>query len=163
MMHINRLLPVALVFVLVTAFWSNISYSAPSVSVKTKYYDIKGTSASELRRQMRRRGPQGYWALAIWNVRWSGRCKLSVSISYTYPRWSNEGTASSALRKKWGSMLKNLIKHEKGHGQFGINAAKEIEKSRCRTNPKTIIKKWARKDVLYDRRTDHGGKFGVKL
>lgn len=163
MIYLRRILPFTIISALVLILWPSISNSAPSVSVKTKYYNIKGSSAKGLKQQMRRHGPKGYWASTTWRVHWSSKCKLSVAISYTYPRWSDKKKASPALRNKWDSMLKNLKKHEKRHGLFGINAAKEIEKSHCGKKNHSIVIKWAKQDKIYDRRTDHGRNEGVKL
>ncbi len=146
-----------------TLFAINPSVAKPKISVKTKYYAITGDTSAELKRQMNRKGPRGNWARADWYVRWSGSCRLSLEIRYVYPKWKNKSQAPAALRKKWDRMMKALQKHEKQHGQHGINAAREIESSKCASDPKEIVRKWANQDRKYDRRTNHGLKEGVVL
>ena len=135
----------------------------PAVTVNSTYYAITGTTSAELKAQMKSLGPQGYWAYTTWNVNWTGNCRVSLKISYTYPRWTNQGSAPPALRAAWNQMMTNLRTHEEGHGQHGKNAAKEIEQSHCRSDPKTITQKWAAQDKTYDAQTNHGRTQGVVL
>ncbi len=137
------------------------SFADPSITVKTKYYEIRGLTARQLKAQMRRRGPKGFWAYTRWYVRWTGNCRVSAEINYTFPRWTNRKQATGWLRQRWDRMTRNLWRHEKGHGRHGINAAHEIHKSRCRGDPMKIIRKWAKQDRIYDRRTGHGRTEGV--
>lgn len=132
-------------------------------TVTTKYYDIKGKSASQLKAQMKRHGPQGFWAYNNWYVRWTGDCKVSLEVDYTFPRWTNRGSAPAGLRDRWDRMIRNLIIHEQGHEQHGRNAAREIDETRCAGDPMEIIDKWANQDKVYDRKTHHGETQGVVL
>ena len=152
------------IFALLLLF-STVTYAHsanPTIKTTFKYYDIKGDTAKELKRQMKRKGPNGFWAYARWNVRWSSRCKVSVSIKITMPRWKNMSDGSAALQKKWKRMVTVLRIHELNHGKHGINAAKEIVAKNCK-NPKKAIRKWAKQDKLYDKKTAHGRKEGVRL
>ena len=135
----------------------------PRVSANTNYYSIAGTTAAQLKAQMRSKGPNGKWAWTKWYVRWTGSCKTSVTITYTYPRWANRNQAPASLQKSWDRMMANLRTHEKGHTQHGINAAAEIERTRCKGNPMSIIKKWAQRDKTYDSRTRSGATQGGVL
>lgn len=97
----------------------------PVVTVNTEHYEIQGKSASELMKQMRRHGPKGFWAYTTWSVqsarsRWDGSCIVSLEINYTYPRWTNYGSASASLRDRWDRMMTNLRLHEEGHGEIGM-------------------------------------------
>ncbi len=125
-----------------------------------KYYNIQGTTAGQLKAQMKRKGPQGHWAYSKWWVSWSSGCRVTVKLTYTFPKWTNSHKAPKSLRKSWKRMIKRLWIHERGHGQHGINAGRKIKKSGCR-NPKKIIDKWAAQDKIYDRRTGHGRTQGV--
>ena len=87
------------------------------------------------------------------------------------PKWKNKSSAKSALQKKWDKWYKKLLAHEKTHGSHGKKAYKEIKqqfsnqdsKKNCKQLEKainlftnTIIKKYNKKDKLYDKQTDHG-------
>jgi predicted secreted Zn-dependent protease/pimeloyl-ACP methyl ester carboxylesterase len=161
----SSLLRIAVVALLGCSIF-NAAMAKPRVSVKTKYFSVTGTTANELRAQMVSKGPNpGEFSSAYtkWYVRWTGSCRTSVTITYTYPKWENRTQASVSLQKIWDRYVANLRTHEKGHGQHGINAAAEIERSRCKGNPKAIINKWAQEDRAYDIQTAHGKTQGVSL
>ena len=152
---------------LVVLFFALTSFSYahaanPSIKTTFKYYKIKGDTAQNLKRQMKRKGPRGYWAYAKWNVKWSSKCKVKVSIKITMPQWQNKSEAPATLQKKWSKMISALKKHELNHGNHGINAAKELVSKKCK-NAKKIVRKWAKQDKIYDRKTNHGRKEGVRL
>ena len=82
---------------------------APSVTVRVEHYDIRGTTASELRHQLDEKGIEWtdgntYDAYTRWYVRWrfnyiatpSGcaitSVRTSVEIVHTMPRWKDRGT-----------------------------------------------------------------------
>ena len=150
------------VFALLPAMASTAA-AKPKIVVKTKYYTITGSTSRELKNQMKRKGPRGYWAYTGWYVTWTGGCRTTVKVSYEYPKWENRNQAPAALRAKWDSMIKALKNHEEQHGQHGINAAKEIEKTNCAGNPKSITSKWANQDKIFDAQTNHGKNQGVVL
>ena len=137
--------------------------AAPKVTVNTSYYPISGRSTSDLIEQMRQRGPNGFWAYTRWYVRWTGDCRVSVSIDYTYPQWTDRDRAPPYTRRLWDKMMTARRRHEEGHGRHGLNAAAEVEKSRCAGDPRAITRKWAARDKAYDARTAHGRKEGVVL
>lgn len=158
----KALLSVVALVTAVAATPGNV-YAKPKIIAKTKYYSISGTTSRELKNQMKRKGPRGYWAYAGWHVRWSGDCRITVEISYEYPKWKNRNEAPAALRTSWDRMMTALMKHEQQHGQHGINAAREIDKSKCAGDPRKITSKWARQDKTFDRQTNHGRNQGVVL
>ena len=132
----------------------------PIINEKTKYYNVSGSTVSKLRKSMKATGPNGFWAYAEWWVSWNAQCKLRVKITYTMPKIKDRAKTPLSVLKKWDAMLAQLLKHEKQHGQHGINAAQEIEAANCK-NGNAIIKKWAAEDKAYDKRTKHGIKEGV--
>ena len=149
--------------IVVSAQQPGISEASTSIKTSTKYYKISGKTTKELKSQMKRKGPRGYWAYAKWNVNWKNKgCRVSVKINYTFPKWVDMNKAPNSVRVKWKKMIIALKKHEKGHGNHGINAGREISKSNCK-NPKSAIKKWAAEDKNFDRRTNHGRNQGVVL
>jgi len=138
------------------------AWSKPKVTETITYYEISGDTAAELRAQMKTKGPNGYWGYSRWYVRWSGSCKLSVTVDITMPKLKNPENVPAGLVQKFDKMYAALLTHEKNHGQHGISAAEEIEANRCK-NGNAIIDKWAAEDVTYDKRTNHGETEGVVL
>lgn len=134
----------------------------PKVTVKNKTYEVDATSVQGLRQQMKQRGPNGYWAYTDWYVRWSGSCTLSVEITYTMPKHKDEGKMDAATRKRCKAMVSALKAHEEKHGAHGVQAAREIEQTRC-ANGDAVIKKWLNEDKAFDKRTRHGATEGVVL
>ena len=135
----------------------------PKIKVSKKYYSISGSTTRELKQQMRRKGPGGFWARADWRVSWFAGCQVTVEIKYQYPKWENRSGAPADVRRKWDRMMKALVRHEEQHGRHGINAGNEIDQSKCSGSPKKITEKWARQDKIYDRQTKHGKTEGVVL
>ncbi|WP_456388522.1 DUF922 domain-containing protein [Profundibacter sp.] len=162
--HINQSITVikAGIIILLLSLVATTVAAEPSASIVKKYYNVDATSISALKRQMRQRGPKGYWAYTRWFVKWSGRCAVSTKINYTYPRHTSPQSMPSDVRKKWDAMIKALIRHEEQHGQFGLLAAKEISRSKCK-HPHAVILRWAKEDRVLDKRTDHGKNEGVVL
>jgi len=147
----------------VFAFLANDALAKPTISTEKIFYEITGSTSSELKAQMKKKGPRGFWARAEWYVRWTDRCKVSVELTYTYPQWTNRKSASKKLQESWDYMMAALREHEEVHGQHGINAAEEIEASKCKGNPRIITNKWAQRDRDFDRETRHGTLEGVVL
>lgn len=137
-------------------------HAEPTIRVVTKYYEISGTSVRALKKQMKRRGPNGYWAYTKWYVRWSSDCKVELKITYTYPKLRDPNSVPLPVRQKFQTMVEKLTLHEKGHGQHGIEAASEISAAHCK-KAKKIIQKWAAQDKRYDAETRHGITQGVRL
>lgn len=116
--------------------------AAPIATVKESYYSINGTTAQELRAQMRKLGPtenrSPYDAYTRYYVKWSYHlresqdgCQLddirvTVATTYTYPRWENYSSGSARLQANWNQYFSKLKTHERGHGLNGANAANEI-------------------------------------
>ena len=143
--------------------YGGAAYAAnPSIKTTWKYYDIEGATSKELKKQMRRKGPRGYWAYARWFVNWTSRCQVTVKIQYTMPRWKNPEGGSADLRVSWNKMIANLKEHEQGHGKHGIEAGKEVAANNCKSGT-NITRKWAKQDKIFDRKTSHGRKTGVIL
>ncbi|NBR90556.1 MAG: DUF922 domain-containing protein [Rhodobacteraceae bacterium] len=134
----------------------------PKVSVSEKYYTVDATTVDGLLKQMGQRGPNGYWAYTDWRIKWTGSCALSATVTYTLPKHKNEAKLDPALQKKWKAMTTALKKHEEKHGANGVQAATEIEQTKC-ANGDAVIKKYNKKDIDLDARTDHGKKEGVVL
>jgi len=134
----------------------------PGLKTHWKYYNVSGSTARELKNDMKQRGPKGYWAYARWYINWSGNCKVDLTINYIMPRWHNKSGAPRVLQDSWDKMIANLKAHEQVHGSHGIKATNAIVAANCK-NPHQIITKWANEDKNFDARTGHGRRQGVVL
>lgn len=136
------------------------AFANPVVQENWSTYRVDGRDAGAILNQMAQRGPNGFWAYTTWFVRWTADCQVTVDIQYTMPQHTRPGALPENLRVRWAWMHANLIRHERKHGQHGINAAQELVTKRCR-NGNSIIQKWANEDRRLDQRTRHGQTEGV--
>jgi predicted secreted Zn-dependent protease len=122
-------------------------------------------------------------AITRWHVKWrfdfrskGNYCAIrtvqtSIDVIYNFPKWSDEADGPKELRDWWRRYLKALKKHEDGHRDIGISAAAEIEKAIGALRPEvnchemeiradnlgeSILKKFRRKEWIYDITTVHG-------
>lgn len=123
---------------------STFAYAVTSTTENIKLYPIYGSTADELRAQMRKLGPlvdnHPYDAYTRYYVKWrfelndeEGDCKISsthvtVHTNYTYPEWKNYTSASPVMQRNWDEYIVKLKHHERKHGEHGVNAAYEIDK-----------------------------------
>jgi predicted secreted Zn-dependent protease len=117
---------------------------APAVKVSYRYYPISGSSAAQLRSQMRQHGPfeplegRRYDARTEWLVQWSYRysrsnnqCRVGAlatkaDVTITYPRWAPTASAPRSLIVDWQRYMTALQTHENGHKDNGVAAARDI-------------------------------------
>lgn len=134
----------------------------PKITEKIKHYTASGTTVDAIRNSMNKNGPNGFWGFTEWYVRWSGSCKVSVTVDYTMPKLDTSQNIPRDVKAKFDVFYAKLLKHEKNHGLHGITAAREIEADKCK-NSHAIIKKFNRKDLDYDKRTRHGRSEGIRF
>jgi predicted secreted Zn-dependent protease len=107
-----------------------------------RYYDIRGTTAAELRAEIARLGPVSdgirHQAVTNWRLSWqpvtsvSGqRCSVSslnvsLTIEIVIPRWVNEIGAQQGLSTNWRTYLTGLLNHEHGHKDIALAGADEV-------------------------------------
>jgi len=128
------------------------AYAEPIINIRTTYYDISGITNDALRREMMRKGPDLHRfntgsnryrraaATASWRVNWNADykpsgaygCKVTaiqttVSIHFTYPRWTGRATARPNMASQWDRFYQAVVAHEETHASHGIAAAKQIE------------------------------------
>jgi predicted secreted Zn-dependent protease len=113
-----------------------------------KFYDVRGTTAAELRADIARLGPVSegtrHQGLTNWRITWTtattagaGVCvAAAVNISHTVeiviPRWANEVGAPQALSTSWRTYLSGLLHHEHGHrdiAEAGVSEVREALKN----------------------------------
>lgn len=167
-------------------------YAEPQLSEKYDYYDVDGHSAAELKRGMDGSGisenGKTYYAYTKWYVKWNytyqeegGRCRITsvgttLDVTYQLPRWRPVGDRPAALLGKWDLFYKALKKHEEGHKDFGVKAARDIELAIRQMAPRPscpaleaaanalgdgIVSKYAEQEKKYDQNTGHGRTQGA--
>lgn len=168
-------------------------FSEPRISVKIDYYKLYSTSQLGLRREMNEKGirwtdGKTYDGFTSWYVKWryeyyykKGYCSLeavdvSVEVKYTLPKWVVKPLGNREARNKWVRYSDALKKHEDGHRDFGIGAARDIEEALLSIGSRPscdrlgadanavayrIINDYNKKEIEYDRKTEHGRTQGA--
>ncbi|MCG7493907.1 DUF922 domain-containing protein [Thalassobius sp. Cn5-15] len=127
-----------------------------------RYYDVSSLKLHNIRRELTRKGPRGYWAYAQWWVSWTAQCEVTLTLTIDMPRHTRLDDMPADLRREWLRMTDALLKHERMHLDHGRQAAAAVAADKCQT-PYEIIDHWAAEDVELDRRTNHGRADGVYL
>lgn len=163
------------------------NYDYPKVNESFDYYDISGRSESELRREMDANGylwTDGirYAGMTFWTVRWMtyprtekelcavDKVEATVQVKFRLPRWSNN-SAPARVKNWWTWYYEGLLKHENGHRDFGVEAAREVQRTIAGIRPQNtckelyqvankagdqVLEKYKQLERDYDVRTRHG-------
>ena len=117
---------------------STLSASGPASipNATMQYYDVAGSTESELRADLNSKGPVGYDgykgdATTQWSIGWTWPgygtvfCTLSAptvtyQITVVFPRWNAPASAPPPLVAKWTNFALALGEHEKGHVDFVV-------------------------------------------
>lgn len=121
------------------------AYLGSSRALETiKYYDVRGSSIEELRRDVFTRGPydssgRRFAGWAEWRIQWRfdrkeipqgcaiANAVVEAHVNYTLPRWVDADDTPIELQDTWNRFLEALTLHEQGHGQLARELASEIE------------------------------------
>lgn len=160
----------------------------------TNYYTVKGATLAELHDSLQRTRP---WkdrpprhAATVWQIDWrfdvvrsAGLCRCSsfttrTVITVTLPRWTPPTNASPETVSTWNRYFVALAKHEAGHADFALRAAREQHKRVSQLGAETdcealkrrindtalqVLAEFRGQEQEYDRRTDHGATEGAVL
>ncbi len=116
----------------------------PDLRETIERYEIRGSTAKELKEQMKRLGPRKgdrvYDAYTKWKVAWTyafvtreGKCAISsidvsVEFTITLPQWNHlEVDADPGLVERWEQFLSAVEAHESEHRRLGLEAAIQVE------------------------------------
>ncbi len=138
-----RLLAILTAFLCAVAVATG-AQARPKVTIKTKHYDVRGKTGSEVLRQINRKGPRhGFLVRAIAqtqytlsygyeSVQTSKHCRITkaqvkLDIVYVYPRLRSK--VSGRLNKRWKRFLSGVRKHEEVHGKLAKQMAAATEKA----------------------------------
>lgn len=163
------------------------------ISEDYTYYDVNGSSASEVRRQMRANGTkwndgQVYAALTTWDISYNygiasengsyrvDDIRTTIDIHYTLPRWKPGTTPPENLA--WQSYSEKLLEHEVGHGDLAVEGAAAVNKAlaglgsfaskdelrrEAERAVQAALKQLKQVQVAYDDHTRHGETQGAVL
>ena len=155
------------------------------------YYVVEGDSTPRIIQSMRTRRYFEHNAYTEWYVRWGysfltepDECRLRhfdvrVEIRFTLPQWEKSGNSTKAMSSEWNRYINAVVVHEHGHAQLGLDAGEEMQKrvsSQKWSAPNAkalrkkidalceqVVKKYRDREVVYDRKTDHGRIQGARL
>jgi len=191
---LNRARAVVLLTAVFAGYASAAELEAPAISDSIEYRDIVGNNADPLAAALKQVGatsPGGdrFAASTRWQLRWNFRveqhpgksCELAsakteLDIHMTLPRWMPPKNASPVLVKRWNTFADALRKHEDGHRDIAIEAARVVtdraaaalpEKD-CATLKKRLgrvaddtLREYKDKESSYDVTTMHGQTQGA--
>lgn len=125
-----------------------LAFAAPvaaqtQVAPRLLEYEIQGTTARALAREMRHKGPSlstGHRAYAFtsWTLDWSlepqvdqticrpSAARVTALITITLPRWINPDQGNEKLRSKWLAFRSALERHERTHQQHAVDAGQRL-------------------------------------
>ena len=155
----------------------------PSTSMQTVYYDVSGLTLAELRRDIAKKGPEGFWGAASTKIAYNVTTKpmptgcvvdvikTSADATVRLPRWRNRHDATVDMQQQVDVAFRSLELHERGHVQISLNAARQIERtvrevppgptceavaSEATRRADAVLASSSREQQLYDSETDHG-------
>lgn len=167
----------------------------PTVNIRYKYYWIYPKNEQDLSNALDQQSPiifngQKYRGYTQWQIHWDYRwwetphsCKITtaqttLTVTYTLSQIAKDHPVNAKTRQTFERYLEALYRHEQNHKNFGLYAAREIEKSllnlpafsQCSQLEQNanqlgqrLIEKYHQRDIEYDRQTDHGRTAGVSL
>lgn len=136
--------------VLVTLAVSTVALPAVGETIISKsitYFSIGGRTASDLDREMSRRGPlsqtTGRRHPGATRIKFNGsatfigrdgRCyiggaKVSLSTKLMLPRWSNRRKATKEMALLWDTLASDIKRHEERHAEIARTHARQLEKT----------------------------------
>lgn len=121
-----------------------MAHAKTKVSVKTKYYDVRGKTGAEVLRQINRKGPRhGFLVRAIAQTQYSlsygfesvqtakdcriTKVEVKMDIVYVYPKL--KGKVSKNLNRRWKRFLGGVRVHEEVHGKLAKQMAAAVDKT----------------------------------
>jgi predicted secreted Zn-dependent protease len=187
--HVARCLAV-----LLSASASAAELEAPEIRDTIEYRDISGNSEDALASALKQVGATSkngdrFAASTRWQLRWNFRveqhpgesCELAsakteLDVHMTLPRWMPPQNASPGLVKRWNTFADALRKHEDGHRDLAIEAARVVvdragkapAQRDCATLKKNLgriaddtLREYKDKESSYDVTTMHGQTQGA--
>jgi predicted secreted Zn-dependent protease len=183
----------ALLFI-VTLRAEPIETEGPAIHDTVEYHDISGDTEEALASALRQlsyahaSGDRFFSANTHWRLRWNFRvestgrsCHLAnatieLDVDMNLPRWKAPPGAAPELVKRWNTFSTALRKHEDGHRDIALTAAREVQARvakipptrDCETLKKNLsrsadatLREFRDKEESYDVTTMHGRTQGA--
>lgn len=97
--------------------------------------------------------------------------KTIVRIKHHFPHWVDMADAPLPVQSEWVKMMEALRRHEEQHGQHALEGGRELDAALQKMKRETcdallsdgqklyntVVQKTKRRDVDFDKRTNHGG------
>jgi predicted secreted Zn-dependent protease len=136
------------------------------------------------------KGGKRFDAGTEYQIRWRNRsvtangiCRFDsvvvhLNVKFIYPRWQIPPSASERLVNTWRRYFTKLLEHENGHLDLALAGCREILQAIKQIQPEitcraieekaesiaeAIVARVQKKQLEYDRVTDHGTTQGVRL
>jgi predicted secreted Zn-dependent protease len=114
-------------------------------SFRIEYFTIRGSTAAELRADLKRLGPVGETgmrgdAYTEYRIAWQssmtfqdGSCRahdvnVDLDVTMLLPRWEKPPSPAAELVQAWDGFSAALREHEDGHHRLAVEAAKEVRR-----------------------------------
>jgi predicted secreted Zn-dependent protease len=120
----------------------SITVDGVGVFTSYAYYDVGGSSISDLASQISQLGPRENgtrWAAATtWSLDWryahlatDNTCRalnptVTVNVTFALPRWAAAASASPIATSAWYAFSDAVLHHEQGHRDLAIEAGNEL-------------------------------------
>ncbi len=109
-----------------------------------QWFPVRGLTRAHIRETMQQTAPFSeskgikVWGQCAWRIRWKFTHRreptgcsvdgvaLTVSAWMKLPRWEDEARATPELRAQWEDFSRRLRKHEDGHRDNGVAAARDL-------------------------------------
>lgn len=170
-----------------------VDVAAPDVHEAVDYRDVGGATEAELVASMKSvasadASGHRFAGDTHWQLRWNfhvdsaqGQCRVvsvgtGVDIRTTLLRWNPPLNAKPALVKRWNRFADALRKHESGHRDIAVAAAREVGERAAKVAPEAdcatlkrnleqaadaVVRDYRDKENSYDVTTMHGRAQGA--
>ncbi len=136
-----------LVLSLMAIAWSvSCVCAAPSVTEKNAFYDVRGSTAAEVRNKLNALGHKStdgktFDGLTESQISWRftrrstgygcamDSVNTTVNVTFTMPQWVDRYSAPQDVRLQWDAYYEALRRHEEGHKEIAVQGAREIEQA----------------------------------
>lgn len=160
------------------------------LDAREERYDVSGNTSADIYASIRERAPvevRPFFARHQWGLEWEfrygmslGWCEirhveLRLTSTTILPRWMPQPSPPANLLHSWDRFMRALRKHESGHQQHAVEAARAVRKalrdlrttdcasisSEANSVAEKILESYVQKDQRYDVDTRHGRTQGA--
>lgn len=146
-------------------------YSDEIKNCKIKYYDVYGTSNSQILKSIKDNSKlvnkNGFFGYT--NFTWKSKCQeINIDCTVTLPRWNDASKSSAEVVETWENFYNALVLHEQGHidimSKHFDKAKEEVANLSCKEALDIFNKantNISYENKKYDKETEHGKTQGA--